>query len=380
MRMQNQLAGFKDKTLFTPGPMNTSRTVKQAMLRDLGSRDYEFIEIISAVRHQLLQLAGVSKEHYEAIIMQGSGTFGIESVIASAMNPSDKLLVIINGAYGRRIRKIAEIYQIPVVALEYPENEVPNPVDVEKILASDSEISHVALVHCETTTGILNPIAEIGAVVKAKGKIYFVDAMSSFGAVPIHLAATGIDFLVSSSNKCIEGVPGFSFVLVRTSVLLELEGRARSLVLDLFDQWKGLETNGQFRFTPPTHVILAFYQALIELEQEGGVIARAARYQRNHQMISDGMKKLGFTEYLPEALQSWIIASFHYPTHPNFNFETFYKILNEQGQVIYPGKLSHTDLFRIGSIGRIFPEDIRVLLTAVAGTLKLMDVQLLKTE
>jgi 2-aminoethylphosphonate-pyruvate transaminase len=366
----------KDKPLFTPGPLTTSLTVKQAMQRDLGSRDFEFIGAIRQVRERLLAAAGVSKEKgFEAVLMQGSGTFSLEAVVSSTVAPNGKLLVIINGAYGKRIAKIAQIHGIAVATLEYPENEPPKAADVAAKLAEDAAITNVAIIHCETTTGIINPIEEIGRVVKRAGKMYFVDSMSAFGAVPFDFEACGIDYLVSSANKCIEGVPGFGFVIFRRESLLATAGWARTLSLDLLDQWKGLESNGQFRFTPPTHTILAFAQALAELEAEGGVAGRAARYKANYQCVRQGMRRLGFKEYLPEELQGYIITSFRYPTDPKFQFNDFYERLNEKGFVIYPGKVSNADCFRIGSIGRLFVADMTALLSAIETTIAEMGVR-----
>jgi 2-aminoethylphosphonate-pyruvate transaminase len=366
----------KDKPLYTPGPLTTSLSIKQAMLRDLGSRDFEFIDTIRQVRSRLLAVAGVSQEKgYEAVLVQGSGTFALEAVVSSTLPPNGKLLVIINGAYGKRIAKIAQIHQIAVATLDYPENELPKAADVAQRLREDPAITNVAIVHCETTTGILNPIEEIGRVVKQFQKTYFVDSMSAFGAVPFDFEACGIDFLVSSANKCIEGVPGFAFVIARRDALLATSGWARTLSLDLLDQWKGLESNGQFRFTPPTHTILAFAQALRELELEGGVAGRAARYRANYQCVRAGMRAMKFQEYLPEARQGYIITSFRYPTDPNFRFEDFYERLNQKGFVIYPGKVSNADCFRIGNIGRIFESDMRSLLAAIEQTLREMDVR-----
>ena len=356
---------IEDKLLFTPGPLTTSQTVKQAMLRDLGSRDHEFIELIKKIRNSLLEIGEVKARGYEAVIMQGSGTFGIESVLSSVTPPDGKWLIIINGAYGRRIAQIANILKIDNFILEYPENNKPDLGKIEFALENDKSITHVAVIHCETTTGLINPIKEIGEIVKKHNKRYFVDAMSSFGAIPVNLADYRIDYLVSSSNKCIEGVPGFSFILIRRDALLEIEGYSRSLSLDLLAQWKGLEKDGQFRFTPPTHTLLAFAQALQELKDEGGVAGRAARYKRNYEILVSGMKKMGFREYLKPEDQGYIITSFLYPEHPNFQFERFYKLLSEKGFVIYPGKVSNADCFRIGSIGRIFEADILALLEAI---------------
>ncbi len=373
----NKIPAAWDRMLFTPGPLTTSQTVKQAMLRDLGSRDVEFIETVRQIRQTLLALAGVSRDAgYEAILMQGSGTFGLESVIGSTVPRDGKLLVIINGAYGDRIARIARVLNIDIETLEYATNVVPIPADIDRTLAHDPAITNVAVVHCETTTGILNPIEEIGQVVKQHGRAYFVDSMSAFGAVPFDFQACGIDFLVSSANKCIEGVPGFSFAICRRDSLDATEGWARSVSLDLLAQWQGLEANGQFRFTPPTHAILAFEQALCELKAEGGVEGRAARYRDNFQTLVAGMREMGFAEYLRPELQGTIITAFRYPNHPHFQFEEFYTRLNNKGYVIYPGKVSSTDCFRIGNIGHLFESDIRALLAAIRATLSEMVITL----
>ena len=354
------------KLLFTPGPLTTSKTVKENMLRDLGSRDYKFIQVVSEVRNYLLELGEVSKDlGYEAVIMQGSGTFGIESVISSALPKNGHLLLIINGAYGDRMAKMAGIHQIKTSKIIYKENQVPLAEDVENALKKDDSITHVAIVHCETTTGILNPLEEIAGVIKKYNKAFIVDAMSSFGAVPLNIKQTQIDYLISSSNKCIEGVPGFSFIICSKSELLKCENNARTLSLDLFEQWKALENNGQFRFTPPVQVILAFHKALLELKAEGGVEKRGNRYKKNNETLLRGMQEMGFKLYLEQSNAGYIITSFEYPEHPAFDFNDFYKSLNEKGFVIYPGKLSHADCFRIGNIGQIYPEDIMALLTEI---------------
>lgn len=371
-----QLEHSKDKILFTPGPLTTSRTVKQAMLRDLGSRDTEFIGVVREIRRKLLQLGGVDNLTYEAVLMQGSGTFAIESVISSTVPPQGRVLVVTNGAYGRRIEQIARVLRISTVALTSPETQAADANQVAAALERDPAITHVAVVHCETTTGIFNPIREIGAVVKQFNRCYFVDAMSSFGAVALNLADCSIDYLVSSANKCVEGVPGFAFALARRECLLATEGFARSLSLDLFAQWTGLERDGQFRFTPPTHALLAFHKALLELEEEGGVEARAARYRENYRTLIAGMRSLGFEEYLDRKSQGYIITSFRYPSHANFRFEEFYNRLNEKGYVIYPGKVSEGNCFRIGHIGRVFPSDMCDLLAAIRTTLGEMEIVL----
>jgi 2-aminoethylphosphonate-pyruvate transaminase len=364
-----------DKLLFTPGPLTTSLSVKRAMLHDAGSWHFEFNAKVKWIREKLLELAGLSREAgWETVLLQGSGTFGVEAVFATCVPPTGKVCVLANGAYGERMVLMLQHAKIDHVVLRTPEDTPNNPAALEGALASDPAITHVAVVHCETTTGILNPIDELGRIAQRHGKRYVVDAMSSFGAIPIDFAAAGIDYLISSANKCIEGVPGFSFVIARRAALLACEGYARSLSLDLLGQLKGFEKNGQFRYTPPTHSILAFEQALLELEQEGGVPARGARYRRNHEVLVAGMEQLGFRVYLRPEVQSYIITAFHFLTHPKFTFNEFYRRLSDKGSIIYPGKITQADTFRIGSIGRLFEADMRGLLGGVAEALKEMGV------
>jgi len=366
MQTNTHLPPARDKLLFTPGPLTTSHSVKQAMLHDAGSWHYEFNAKVNWVRGKILEVAGLSSEAgWESILLQGSGTFGVEAVFATCVPTNGKVAVLSNGAYGERIVRMLQHLTIEHVVLRTPENTPTDPEVVDRALAADKTITHVALVHCETTTGILNPLVEVGRLVKRHGRVHVVDAMSSFGAMPIDFAAAGIDFLISSGNKCLEGVPGFSFVVCRRDALLACDGYARSLSLNLLDQLRGFEKNGQFRFTPPTHAILAFEQALQELEQEGGVAGRAARYQANHQTLVNGMMQLGFHPYLDPAVQSCIITAFCFPRSEKFSFDAFYRGLSEKGFIIYPGKISQADTFRIGCIGRIFPSDIAALLAAI---------------
>jgi 2-aminoethylphosphonate-pyruvate transaminase len=354
----------QDKLLFTPGPLTTAMPVKEAMLTDLGSRDRFFVDIVKDVRSRLLKLAGVTDGDYAAVLLQGPGTYGLEAVASSAVPKDGHLLLIINGAYGHRMAAIADIHNIRTTRMCYPENEWPDINEIRKALDTDAGITHIAVVHSETTTGIINDIEAIGQLAKQYGKIYMVDAMSSFGAVPVDFKHSGIDFLVSSSNKCIESVPGFTFIICRKTSLEQCKGRSRTLSFDLYAQWQGLEQNGQFRFTPPTHTILAFHKALRLLEEEGGIAARAKRYESNHRTLVQGMREMGFAAFLDDEKQGYIITSFLYP-EKNFDFVDFYKKLNEMGFVIYPGKLSQADCFRIGHIGQIFPDDTKRLLAAI---------------
>jgi len=354
-----------NKLLFTPGPLTTSGTVKTAMLRDAGSRDPDFLAVVRSIRERLLAIGGAAPGGpYECVLMQGSGTFAIESVISSAIPPNGRLLVAVNGAYGRRIAQMARIHGIEIETVDIPENRKVSAADVAGRLAA-ARFSHVAVVHCETTTGIVNPIEEIGAAAGSAGAVFIVDAMSSFGAIPLSLEAAHADFLISSANKCIEGVPGFGFILARREALLAASGQARTLSLDLYAQWAGLEADGQFRFTPPTHVLLAFHQALDELEAEGGVAGRAARYRCNYETLARGMEAMGFEPYLAPEDRSYIITTFRYPAGGKFRFEEFYSRLSELGFLIYPGKLSQEPCFRIGTIGRLDGKDIQALLDAI---------------
>jgi len=370
-----KIPNSKDKMLFTPGPLTTSLTVKQAMLRDLGSRDIEFINIVKEMRQMLLNVAEAG-DSYTAIPLQGSGSYALEAVVTSCIENGRKLLAVINGSYGKRLAQMAERVGIETVELTSPENELPDTEAIRRVLESDDTISMVSMCSCETTSGIYNPVKEVGQIAKEFGCDYFVDAMSNFGAFSLPVEELGITYLVSSANKCIEGVPGFSFVIAEKEALAKTENWARSISFDLYAQYQGLEKNGQFRFTPPTHSILAFHTALKELELEGGVEGRAARYKENFETLMLGMRRLGFQEYLRPELQGYIISSFIYPKDKNWDFEKFYSLLNEKSLVIYPGKVGDADCFRIGNIGRLYPYDIQTLVYAIEAVLKDMNLNL----
>jgi 2-aminoethylphosphonate-pyruvate transaminase len=351
--------------LLTPGPLSTTKTVKSVMLRDWCTWDEDYNQVVQQIRSELVRLA-TRADDYTAVLMQGSGTFSVEATITTAVPDDGKLLVLANGAYGRRIAIIAGRCGISCLVHDSGEQAPPDPTLLKNTLAEDPSISHVALVHCETTTGMLNPVEGIGKIVKAAGRIYIVDAMSSFGGIPMDAADLQADFLISSANKCIQGVPGFGFVIALRSELEKTEGRARSLSLDLFDQWATMENqSGKWRFTSPTHVVRAFAKALEELEAEGGVVARHRRYRRNHQILVEGMERLWFVPLLPEEWRSPIITAFHSPRHPDYDFKRFYHELKRQGFVIYPGKVTGLDTFRIGTIGDIGAREIQRLLQAV---------------
>ena len=358
------------RLLFTPGPLTTTRTVREAMLADIGSWDADCIELVRDIRRRLAELTG-DPERYTCTLLQGSGSYAVEAVIGAAVPRDGKLLILQNGAYGHRMRLTCEALGIPCRLLEERENRPIDPAAVDEVLAADASVTHVAIVHCETTTGVLNPLREVGEVVRERGRRFLADTISSFGAYAIgpgqsiDLEAGPIDHLAGSANKCIEGTPGFGFILSRREAMEAAAGNARSLSLDLHGQWSHFERTGQFRYTPPTHVLLAFRQALRELEEEGGVTAREARYRENHRVLVAGMERLGFRPYVPAEHRSHIITTFLYPD-AGFDFRAFYDRLHARGYIIYPGKLSAVDTFRIANIGSIGTREIEGLLAAIA--------------
>ncbi len=346
--------------LLTPGPLTTTESVKREMLVDHCTWDNDYKQITQQIRSTLLEMAHVSPEEYTVVLMQGSGTFGVESVLTSATGRHGKLLIAANGAYGERMEDIAKRAGLQYKILNFPYHAVPDPEEIRMALENDPEITHVSMVHCETTSGILNDIAAIAAVVKGMNRTFIVDAMSSFGGVEIPVGELGIDYIISSANKCVQGVPGFSFIICRKSELEKCKGNAVSLSLDLYDQWKGMDHDGKWRFTSPTHVVLAFAKALEELKKEGGVSARYQRYSENNRILIEKMRGLGFRTYLNDH-QSPIITTFHYPDAADFSFEEMYNFIKERGYAIYPGKVTDADVFRIGNIGEIYPEDMEKL-------------------
>ncbi|MDN3611463.1 2-aminoethylphosphonate--pyruvate transaminase [Vibrio ostreicida] len=355
-----------DYLLLTPGPLSTTQSVRNAMLKDWCTWDDDYnIDIVEVIRHKLVSLA-TDANGYSCVLMQGSGTASVEATIGSAISAQGKLLVINNGAYGTRIQQIAQALSIPCHVVSCGETSPPDLNAINTALASDPAITHVALVHCETTTGMLNPIDAIIHIAKRHKKTVILDAMSSFGGIGFDLAEMGVDFMISSANKCIQGVPGFGFVIAKTSQLEQCRGQARSLTLDLYDQWQCMQTHhGKWRFTSPTHAVHAFYQALQELEQEGGIEARYQRYHTNQTKLVSGLRALGFRPLLSQDLHSPIITSFHSPDSADYRFKDFYQRLKAQGFVIYPGKVSEADCFRIGNIGDVHPDDIERLIEAV---------------
>jgi 2-aminoethylphosphonate-pyruvate transaminase len=362
-----------DPLLLTPGPLTTSRAVKQVMVHDWGSRDAEFIRINRAVLERITEIAGGVGTHV-TVGMQGSGTFAVEAMLTSFVPRNGKVLLIINGAYGKRAAKICEIAGRAFAILETPEDTPPDLNKLEATLQDDKAITHVFIVQCETTSGILNPVKEIASIVAKAGRRLLIDAMSAFGAVALDAKTVQYDALAASSNKCLESVPGMGFIVCRIEALKATKGNATTLVLDLHDQWQAMEKTGQWRFTPPIHVIVSLNTAIEEYLAEGSVAGRGGRYSSNCRILIDGMRALGFRTLLPDELQAPIIITFHMPADPNFAFQTFYDRLKDRGYVIYPGKLTVADSFRIGCIGRLDANHMRGALAAVREILAEMGV------
>ncbi len=367
-----------DPLLLTPGPLTTAKSVKEVMVHDWGSRDATFLKINQTVLARLVELVN-GGDDYVTVPMQGSGTFAVEAMLTTMVPKNGKVLLLINGAYGQRAKKICEIARRKVVVHETPEDIPPDLAVVERILKRSASITHIFAVHCETTSGILNPIGEIAALAQRYGKALLVDAMSAFGAIPLDARTLKFDAVAASSNKCIEGVPGLGFVIARKAALEKTKGNATTLVLDLHDQWSNFVKTGQYRFTPPIHVIVSFHQALAEFNAEGGVAGRGKRYAENCRILIEGMRVLGFEPLLPDRLQAPIIVTFRMPADKGFVFQTFYDKLKERGYVIYPGKLTVADSFRIGCIGRLYPEHMRGALAAIREILEEMGVRSLKS-
>lgn len=360
--------------LLTPGPLTTSAQTRAAGARDFGSRDPEFIALTAELRRRLLAVAGVDPG-FTCVPLQGSGTFAVEAAIGTLVPRRGKLLVLVNGAYGQRMIEIAHRLGRPCEALRFAEDQPVDPGALDRALAADPQVTHVAVVHCETTTGLLNPVEAVGAVTAARERRLLVDAMSAFGALALDVRALPLDALMASSNKCLEGLPGLAYVIAPTPVLAESAGRSPSLALDLHAQWRGLEANGQWRFTPPTTVVAALVEALRQHEAEGGVQGRHARYAANAQALLEGLARLGLRPLLDPAVQAPVLFTFPAPEHPAWDFERFYAALARRGFAIYPGKLTQRPTFRVGCIGQVFPDDLRRFGHAVAEALAELGVE-----
>ena len=354
--------------LLTPGPLTTSLRTRQAMLHDWGSWDSDFNSITGRIRERLLQISSGGGTH-ECVPLQGSGTFSVEAAIGTLVPRNGHVLVPQNGAYCQRIARICRVLGRKLTTLDYPENAQVAAGDIERALEADASISHVAFVHCETSTGILNPLHEVAQVVARCGRGLIVDAMSSFGALEIDARRTPFDAVVAASGKCLEGPPGMGFVIVRRAVLERCEGNSHSLSMDLYDQWVYMQKTTQWRYTPPTHVVAAFDAAIAQYLEEGGLTARHARYARNCATLIEGMARLGLHSFLPAAIQAPIIVTFHAPDTPRYTFKSFYDAVKARGYILYPGKLTTVETFRVGCMGQLGERGIAGAVEAVGQVL-----------
>ena len=360
--------------LLTPGPLTTSDRTRAAMSRDWGSWDADFNQITARIRQQVLQIVHGEATH-ECVPLQGSGTFSVEGAIGTIVPRTGHVLVPNNGAYCQRLAKICKVLGRKLTTIDYTEDKQVLAADVDRALAADPTITHVALVHCETGTGVLNPLHEIALVVAKHGRGLIIDAMSSFGAIEIDARQTPFDAVIAASGKCLEGVPGMGFVIVKRSTLEKCEGNCHSLAMDLYDQWVYMEKTTQWRFTPPTHVVAALDEAITQYVEEGGLAARGGRYARNCKALIDGLSKLGFRTYLDPKIQAPIIVTFHAPDDPKYDFKTFYQEVKKRGYILYPGKLTQVETFRVGCIGHFGEAGIPGAVAAIAETLKAMGIQ-----
>ena len=363
-----------DPILLTPGPLTTSLATRQAMLRDWGSWDDAFNAMTASICADIVDIVDGAETHV-CVPLQGSGTFSVEAALGTLVPKTGKVLVPVNGAYCLRVVKILGYLGRAAVTIDVPEDRAPSAQQIDEALSRDPSITHVAQVHCETSTGILNPLEEIAQVVARYGKGLIIDAMSSFGAMPIDLRTTPFDALVAASGKCLEGVPGMGVVVMRHSVLEKSQGNCHSLAMDLYDQYVYMQKTGQWRFTPPTHVVAALRAAIDQFKVEGGQPARGGRYSANCRTLIEGMEQLGFKTFLDRRWQAPVIVTFHAPSDPNYKFIDFYQRVRAKGYILYPGKLTQVETFRVGCIGAIDPNEMRNVVTAVATTLSEMNIR-----
>ena len=354
--------------LLTPGPLTISLRTKQSMLRDWGSWDVDFNNITARVRARLLDIIHGASTH-ECVPLQGSGTFGVEAAIGTLVPRAGHVLVPQNGAYCQRITRICRVLGRRVTTIDYAEDQPVSATDIDQALAADPSITHVALVHCETSTGILNPLEGIAQMAARHGRGLIIDAMSSFGALEIDARTTPFDALIAASGKCLEGPPGMCFVIARRAALERCAGNCHSLALDLHDQWVYMRKTTQWRYTPPTHVVAAFDAAIAQFLEEGGLAARGARYAANCRTLLEGMRRLGLRGFLPAAIQAPIIVTFHAPEHPRYQFNSFYDAVKARGYILYPGKLTTVDTFRVGCMGQLGEKGMAGVIEAVGAVL-----------
>ena len=363
----------RDAILLTPGPLTTTLRTKLAMLRDWGSWDADFNALTAELRRQLLAIVHGEDTHV-VVPLQGSGTFSVEAAVATVVPRHGHVLVLDNGAYCKRLGRLATLMGRRTTVLARAEDAPVSPEELEAALDADPSITHVGFIHCETGTGVLNPLTAVSEVCRRHGKGLIVDAMSSFAALPIDARELHVDALIAASGKCLEGVPGMGFVFIRKAVLDGCAGNSHSLAMDLHDQHVYMHKTGQWRFTPPTHVVAALAEAVRQFVEEGGQPARLARYADNCRTLVEGLAALGFRPFLKPEVQAPIIVTFHAPAHPAYDFRRFYEAAKARGFILYPGKLTQVETFRVGCIGAIGRNEMKQAVAAVADALREMGI------
>jgi 2-aminoethylphosphonate-pyruvate transaminase len=361
--------------LLTPGPLTTSARTKEAMLRDWGSWDSDFNQVTARVRQQILRIVHGETTHI-CVPLQGSGTFSVEAAIGTLVPRGGHVLVPNNGAYCARAARICKVLGLKLTTIDYTEDKQVQAADVDRALAADSSITHVVLIHCETGAGVLNPLHDIALVIAKHGRGLIIDAMSSFGAIDIDARVTPFDAMIAASGKCLEGVPGMGFIVIKRTTLEKCEGNSPSLAMDLYDQWVYMEKTTQWRFTPPTHVVVALDTAIDQYFEEGGLQARGARYARNCRLLINGLAAGGVRSYLEPSIQAPIIVTFYAPNDPKYDFKTFYQEVKKRGYILYPGKLTQIETFRVGCIGHFGEAGIPGAVEAILDTFKSMGIKL----
>jgi 2-aminoethylphosphonate-pyruvate transaminase len=377
----------RDKILLTPGPLTTTLRTKLAMLKDWGSWDSDFNAVTASLRTSLLNIIHGEDSHV-VVPLQGSGTFSVEASVATLVPRDGHVLVLDNGAYCKRAARLTTLMGRQCTVMGFPEDQQVSAAALDERLTQEATrlpkgtpglpkgipITHVMMIHCETGAGVHNPLQAVADVCEKHGKGLIVDAMSSFAALEIDARTTRFDALIAASGKCLEGVPGMGFVFIRKAVLDACAGRSQSLAMDLHDQYVYMEKTTQWRFTPPTHVVVALHEAIAQFEEEGGQPARLARYTQNYKTLITGMARLGFKPYLDPAIQAPIIVTFHAPGDARYDFKTFYAAARARGFLLYPGKLTQIETFRVGCIGAIGPVEMEQAVRAIELTLQDMGI------
>ncbi|MGH7067700.1 MAG: 2-aminoethylphosphonate--pyruvate transaminase [Acetobacteraceae bacterium] len=364
--------------LLIPGPVTTRPEVRAALTRDFAPWDLDFHPLYAGVRARLLPIAGVGPETHACLPLQGSGHFVVEAALRTFVPHGGKVLVPMTGGYAVRLARLARESGHEVLQLPMGERERIDPVAVAAKLAQDPEISHLAFVYNETSSGIVHDAQAVSAVARGHGRRVIIDAVSAFGALPLDLSTMPeVDAALFTANKCLEGIPGLAFAISPRERLAGRVGEAQSWCLDLADIYVHAERNGtgSFRFTPPAQVLNALSVALDLFAAEGGREHRLARYQANLRTFADGIRAIGLSPYLPRALQGPVVFNVHAPDDPRWDLQSFVDRVKERGFVISNFFDTANPSFRVGLIGALGPEDYREAVAAIDAALKALGIR-----